>query len=255
MANILLPILPGTLSPGYCFTDWQTTLNDFANNMQAVLANGRSFYNIGPDKPAPELQIYPWINTAFRNLIFTFSGVWRSPNGYDSNERRLWVGDPTQLISYDGGSAGTVSPTTGPMWVTDDTFIGRSPMGPGLIPGTTAPAKTLSVDEQYGNGEATLTDSNGAVGSHTHLFGIRNPSGDDAFFSMLGAPTTTPNYQSTYITGSNGVILQNQTTADLVTLKSGADAAGNAPTPFSIVHPVVGTYVIKPSGRTYFAIP
>jgi len=253
MANILLPLLPGTLPTGYCFTDWQQTLNDFANNMQAVLANGRSYYNIGDTKPAPEFQAFPWLRTT-DGRWYVFSGVWRSPNNYDGNERRLWVGDLTQLVTYDGGSAGTVSPTTGPMWVTDDQYIGRVPMGPGNIPGTTGP-KTLAVGEQYGQGEYTLTEQNGGVGSHRHTFGLTNSGGDDAYFSHLGAPNTVPSYQGFYITGSNGNILSNLTTADLQTLPSGTDGQGNTPTPFSIVPPVVGTYIIKPSGRTFFAIP
>lgn len=253
--DILLPILAGTLPDGgnYCFVSWQQLLVDFSNNQTALLANGRSYYNIGPTKPAPEFQAYPWLNTN-DNRWYVFNGVWRSPNNYNTNERRLWVGDLTQLVTYDGGTAGTVSPTTGPMWIEATEFQGRSPMGVGNIPSTTGPV-AITVTQQYGVGEYTLTDANGAVGSHTHLFGLRNPSGDDAYFSMLGAPTTTPNYQSSYITGSNGVIIANQTTADLQTLKSGSGGAGNTPTPFSIVHPVVGTYIIKPSGRQYYTVP
>jgi len=251
--NILLPILAGTLPPGNCPTTLQDTLNLFANNMQAVLANGRSFYSIGDTKPAPEFQIYPWLRTT-DGRWYVFQGVWRSPNNYDANERRLWVGDLTQLISYDGGSAGTVTPTTGPMWIEDTTAQGRSPMGPGAIPGTTSPAKTLAVGEQYGNGEYTLTDANGAVGLHKHPIGVCDPTSDDGVFPIQGA-TTVPGWSGHYIVGGGTQNYPTETTANLFSLAAGNDGKGITATPFSIVHPVIGIYIIKPSGRAFYVVP
>lgn len=252
MANILLPIQWDSLPQGYCFTTWDQLGLDISNAQKAVLANGRSFYNIGDTKPAPEFQIYPWFNTS-QGRWYVFNGVWRSPNNLNANERRLFTGTLTDLLTYDGGSAGTVTPTSGPTWVEDENFRGRSPMGPGAIP-TTDPVKTLSVVEDYGEGEHTLTQAEGGVGTHTHAFGQTNATSDDAYFSNPGL-NTVATYQGFYITGSNGRILTDQTTADLFTLPSGSDGAG-LPTPdgFNIVHPVRGCYVIKPSGRTFYVI-
>lgn len=254
MGSILLPIIPGTLPQGECPPTLQGLLNLFADNLQALLENGRSFYNIGDTKPAPELQAYPWINTAFRNLIFVFQGVWRCPTGYDLNERRLWVGDVTQLVSYDGGSAGAVTPTTGPMWIEDSDAQGRVPMSPGLIPGTTTPAKTLTVGEQYGSGEHTLTEAEGSVGAHIHLTGKSDPTAAAAAFAKNGSAVTVPTYSGYYI-GGNAPQPFSETTADMTTLPSGVDGKGVTPTPFSIVQPVIGIYVIKPSGRLYYTVP
>ena len=250
MANLLLPIQAGSLPSGYCFTTYQNLLNDFSNLQKAVLTNGRTYYNIGDTKPAPEFQAYPWINTAFRNLIFTFNGVWRCPNGYNANERRLWSGDLTQLVTYDGGSAGAVTPTSGPMWISDPQAEGRVPMGPGNIPGTTGPV-ALTVGQQYGAGEVTLSDANGAVGSHVHGFG-KYLSGA-AGFNTLGN-FTVPAYNGAVVQGiSSGT--GPDTTVNLFTLPSGTGATGVNATPFSIVPPVIGTYLIKPSGRQFFVIP
>ncbi len=251
MASLLLPILPGTIPQGACPATLQDMLVLFASNMEALLENGRSFYNIGDTAPAPEFQAYPWLNTN-DNRWYTYTGVWSSPNNYSGNERRLFAGSLADLVTYDGGSAGAVTPTTGPMWVEDTDAAGRSPMSPGLIPGTTAPAKTLTVGEQYGSGEYTLTDANGATGIHTHAFGVSNPGGDDAFFSRPTAPVTVQGYTGYYITGSGPNTVQAETTADLFTLPSGAAGAGVTPTPFSIVPPVIGLYIIKPSGRQYY---
>lgn len=254
MGSILLPIQFNGLGQGYCFEGWDKLGLDLSNAQNAILENGRSFYNIGDTKPAPELQGYPWLRTT-DGRWYVFQGVWRAPNNYDGNERRLWAGDLTQLVTYDGGSAGAVTPTTGPMWIDDTDAQGRVPMSPGLIPGTTTPAKTLAVGEQYGSGEHALTDAEGAVGAHKHMFGLTHSGNDDAYFSQLGAPTTVPSYQGFYITGSDGNIIANNTTADLQTLPSGTDGKGVTPTPFSIVPPVIGIYVIRPSGRQFYVVP
>ena len=248
MSNLLLPILAGTLGQGECPTTLQGILNLFANNLQAVLANGRSFYNYGPDKPAPEFQPYPWLRTT-DGRWYQFSGVWRAPNNYNLSERRWWAGIESDLVNYDGGGAGAVTPTTGPMWIIDHDFDGRSPMGPGAVAGK---GSDLAVSENYGAAQHTLTDAEGGVGSHTHAFGLTNPGNDDAFFNRPGTSPVTA-YTGYYITGSNGNSVASQTTADLFTSPAN-NGAGVTAAAFSIVHPVRGLFVIKPSGRQYFTV-
>src|SRR5690242_20197534 len=110
MANVLLPILPGTLPEGSCFTNDQDRLVAFAAAMQAVLP-GLAFYNYGSTKPSVANQQYPWLNTN-DGRWYSFSGNWRSPNNYSPFDRRWFAGTLTDLLTYDGGNS-----TFGPMWV------------------------------------------------------------------------------------------------------------------------------------------
>lgn len=246
MANLLLPILAGNLGQGECPTTLQGILNLFANNMQAVLANGRSFYNYGPDKPAPEFQPYPWLRTT-DGRWYQFSGVWRSPYNYDPSERRLWIGAEADLVNYDGGSAGAVTPTTGPAWVVDHSFDGRSPMGPGLIANDPT-TKSLNVAENYGSGAHTLTEAEGGTGSHTHPYGLY-VAGTGAGFAGQLAPVTVAGFQTLFI-GENSPAGASATTANMFTLPAN-NGNGVTMAAFSITHPVRGLFVIQPSGRTY----
>lgn len=254
MSNILLPLQAGTWPVGYCPTTYQEWLQTAADNLKAVLENGRAFYNLGDTKPAPEFQAYPWLRTT-DGRWYVYSGVWRAPTNYSLFERRLFVGTLTDLETYDGGSAGiSGSPTSGPMWEEDEDYRGRSPMGPGDIVDT-SPVKTLVVNEQWGSGVHTLTAAEGANAEHTHGIGVADLTSDDAYLPV-GGTSTVPTWQSQYVTGGGTPDHTQQTTANLFTLKSGADGLGVPdPTPFNIVHPVVGCYVVKWTGRLYFTVP
>jgi hypothetical protein len=251
MANVLLPLQAADWPQGVCPATFQEQLNQIAALLKAVLP-GQAFYNFGPTKPGVEFQDYPWFRTTDGRWYY-FSGVWRAPNNYDGNERRIFMGTEAQLAVYDGGDTGTPSPTTGPMWVVDTDFNGRSPIGVGDIPGTD-PVKTLALDENYGDGQHTLTEVEGGVGSHTHAFGKVNPGNDDAYFSKVGARTVA-GYTGFYISGDNGNLEPPLTQADLFTLPPGSDGAGVTPVPFSVVHPVKAVNIIKPSGRLFYTVP
>jgi len=251
MATILLPIVAGAWPQGYCPATYQDWLNTTAANLNAQL-NGSSFYNYGDTKPAPEFQAYPWLRTTDMRWYY-FSGVWKSPRNVDANERRWFAGTLTELITYDGGSAGAVTATTGPTWVEDTDAQGRSPMSPGTIPGTD-PAVVLAQGQSYGSGDHTLTTAEGALGDHIHPVGLCNPASDDAYFVLTGT-NTVPSYTGHYITGDGTVSPGDHTTANIYTLPAGTDGAGVTSSPFSIVHPVIGWYAIKPTLRQFYTVP
>ncbi len=253
MANILLPILPGTLPQGACPTTLQEQLVLFANNMQALLANGRSFYNFGDTKPAPEFQAYPWLNTGDGRWYFYGVGGWSTPNNYNPDERRWWAGALTgagSLEYYDGGSPGTVTSTSGPMWVVDTDFDAKFPVGPGTMPS----GLTIAVGDTGGSETHTLTPAEGAVGDHVHPIGVCDPATDDAFLPIQGV-STVPAWNRHFITGGGSASPGVETTANLTSLAAGAAGAGVTPTPFSTLPPYRGLYCIKPSGRLYYVIP
>lgn len=247
MPNVLIPLLAGTLSEGECFGTEQERLNAYAAAMQGVLP-GLAYYNYGNTKPAVQYQSYPWLNTN-DGRWYSFSGNWKSPVNYSLSDRRLYLGSEASLATYDGGDT-----TFGAMWVVDHDFDGRVPMGPGVVPGSD-PSKTLTFGEQYGAGSHTLTEAEGAVGNHKHFFGKTNPASDDAYFGYQGGSSTVQSYSGFFVTGSNGQIISTQTTADLITSPAGAGGAGVVSTPFSVVPPVVGCFVIKWTGRVNYIVP
>jgi len=197
--------------------------------MDAVLEAGMAFYNYGDTVPQPQYQQCPWLRTQDMRWYY-FEGEWKSPVAdYSIYERRIWVGNPTQLETYDGGEAGAVSTTSGPMWEVDHTlFDGRSPMGVGDIP-SSDPAKTLALIEQYGAGSHTQTSAE--MPPHTHTLGF------DTNDTGSGFPQAS--------NGENEVNVY-------TTSETGGTGTPAVATPMNMVHPVVGVYFIKRTVREFY---
>ncbi len=241
MAQTLLPIINGNLASGACFANEQARLNAFAAVLNAVLP-GRTFFNFGDTKPSVENQGYPWLYTV-DGRWYTFSGSWKSPVPNPSLfERRWFSGTLTDLLTYDGGSATGTGTEAGPMWQEDTTFIGRSPMHPGLIPETVSTfAKNLLVGENYGDGSHVQTTQELAVHAH-----FPDATKADGFLghAVAGAPATFN------VTGGGDTINMAQT----------GTAGGNGLTPsvtqaMNWAHPVKGLYCIMRTNRIYYVIP
>jgi hypothetical protein len=223
MPTVLLPLQPGTLPANACYNTEQARLIAFAEALRAVLS-GQSYYNYGSSTPDPSNNAYPWLRTT-DGIWYIYSGDWISPVGpeYDLNIRRLWVGSGPDLATYDGGDGGSASDRSGPMWEVDHDFDGRSPMGPGDVP-TTNPAKTLSVDENYGVGAHTLAGAN--IPEHRHAMKFSDTTSGSTY-PQIGTGSTDDRQFFTEMAGSA------------------------APTPINNVHPVRGCYIIRWTGRAF----
>lgn len=221
--SMLLPLVPGTLPPGFCPTSEQQRLNGYSAVTHAVLEAGMVFYNYGPDKPSVANQAYPWFRTTDGRWYY-FSGVWKSPVNYSLFERRIFTGSTTDLETYDGGDGGLASPTSGPMWEVDTVYNGRILMGSGAIP-TSSPAKVLAVGEDYGAGSQTLTTAQ--LPAHSHqVTTATNDSGSG--YPYTGTGSTAGVAYATSQTGSGEAV--------------------------SIIPPVSGVLFIKWSGRLYYTV-
>lgn len=233
MAEVLLPIRPGTLPPGICYESEQDRLVGFSENQQAVLT-GMAIYNFGAVLPAPEYEIYPWFRTT-DGMWYFYSGDWisqRPRKDQDPNTRALYVGTLISLQTYDGGDTNPPSDRSGPMWEEDTTFIGRSPIGVGLIPGSNPP-KTLALLEDHGAGSHIQTIAEMPVHAHPPM-----DADVDGFWM-----------HRTLGTGGNGNV---GGTPDAQRVAQ-TGTAGNGD-PMSIVHPVRALYIIKPSNRLYYKV-
>lgn len=268
LINNLIRLIPPTLRPGYCPNPatWQQFANDLIGGTRAtiLLDIGSIFFNYGDTTPEPENRSFPWIHTG-NGLLWIFkNGLWTSPRPQvDTGFRWMWKpanGTAESAIWSVGGGDGTDPSTnpptafTGAMWSVDHDMDGIFPIGVGTIPDTD-PAVSITLGQTGGEYEHTLTEAEGAVGVHTHPFGLTNQApGDDAFFRK-GTIQTVPGYTGFYITGSNGVISTQQTQADLQTLPSGDGKGVPEPDAFKIMPKYRGVYWAKPTNRIYLTLP
>lgn len=265
MSNILVPIIPGNLTPNYCFSSWQKTLVDFSAAQQGQLPNGAFFMNVGDTLPGPDFQAFPWLYTA-DGRIYRFDGQWITPHEYQQPNcaglRQSWEASEADLATFDGGDANaTHSDRSGPMWAIDHNYDGRSGMGPGLIPGSD-PAKTLAVSEAFGNGSYTLLAENGAGVSdaHIHVFGRMGFNFDNDDFAFTEGATINASLPAVQIQGAGGsggnpaIPLGTYGTGPYLNTGPAQLPGGGTPaalTPFNIVHPVRGCYKIKRTSRVF----
>lgn len=211
---------------------------DFADHLQAVLENGRAFYNYGDTKPAPEFQIYPWLNTSDMRW-YRFEGQWITNHEYLPG-RHTWeeFAVESEIWSFDGGDGNdpTTSPptsTAGAMWMLDTAYNGRSPMSPGVIVGAN-PAKTLGYGENFGEGAHLQTVEE--VGPHVHPI---NPS------QIVASPSSGPSQGLLF--GGTGDVLTPLTVAQNV--YAAGQQAGN------VTHPVRGMACIVRTNRIFRTVP
>lgn len=240
MANVLLPLQPGTLPSGACYTTEQERLVAFAGQLWAVL-NGQAFFSFGPDKPDPEFNSYPWFNTTL-GIWFTYSGGWIAPNPEQSQlVRRIWTGsDGAPLQAYDGGDGNAPSDRSGPMWEVDTDFAARFPVGPGTFPNTTV----VAVGGTGGEDEHVLTDEEVPDTSVVPLDGNGDVYTTNQRFQKSGEVTAL-SFTNGDFTGTDS---GGRMTDVLAKVDGGGEGHNNLP-------PYIGTYFIKRTSRVYYLIP
>ncbi len=258
MATILLSLRVGTLSPNYCFSNWQQTLLDFGAQYQTELT-ASTFFSIGSTKPDPAFNAFPWFKTvtdAFGPTgLYQFSGIWFMPVWpFDVDERRSRFGTEPSVWSFDGGDGNnpTITPPTansGAMWEVDHTFDGRSPIGAGLIPNDISPARTLAVGDTVGEGGHL--QGREEVGPHTHL--VWPADGGDNNIGKKWSHTD-PGGESCDVRLMQmirpNILCAQQTELLADTIKYAAtQQKGN------VLHPVKALWIIKRTIRSNYVVP
>ena len=236
MPNLtLITLTAPSLPVGYCPSNYQQLANDIIGGTQANFnsAIGNSFFNFGPTTPALNNQVYPWLDENGNWWVFS-SGYWlrQNPVAAGGSERRIYVGNTTDLQTYDGGTVGTVSNWTGPMWEVDTAFEARFPVGAGAFAasGTVSAQGTTTSTAVAGEDKHTLVV--GEVPSHTHqildqyINLVQRGSADSGVFSATNRSEGVANL--------------------LPTTSSGGGAAHNNLPPF------YGVYFIKRTARVYY---
>lgn len=237
--SVLLPLEPGTLLPGVCYTSEQERLVDYAANLNAVLP-GQAFYNFGSTKPSPENNIYPWFRTTDSRWYY-YSGGWISLNPERSPSiRRIWMGSSgASLTTYDGGDANAPSDRSGPMWEIDTDFEARFPVGVGTFPN----AGAVTVGGTGGEDQHVLTDAEVPATQVVPLDSTNNPTGDKTV--QKSGDSFGFSFQNGDFSGSAS---GGRMTDILLRVNGGGGAHSNLP-------PYIGIYVIKPTSRLYYLVP
>lgn len=236
MPNLtLITLTPPSLPIGYCPSNYQQLANDVISGTQATFNStiGNSFFNYGPTTPALNNQVYPWLDENGNWWIFQ-SGYWlrQHPIAAGSAERRIYVGNTTDLQTYDGGNTNAPSNWSGPMWEVDTAFQARFPVGAG----TFAASGVVSV-----NGTTTST---AVAGEDKHtLVTAEMPSHTHQILDQYINLTQRGSADTSVFSATN----RSEGVANLLpTTSSGGDAAHNNLPPF------YGVYFIKRTARVYY---
>lgn len=265
-----ITLLPGTLPAGYCYPDDPQQLNlDIVTRILAFLDQNFPGIYVGPTSAPPpaDQRDRVWINSDNQLSYQYLGGKWRrtyqfaAANSGLSPFLVLWTGLAADIDSFDGGSPGAVSDTTGPLWQIVAEFAGSVPIGVGLIPGSspaatiTAPGDTkdsLGVTGEYAH---VLTDLEGAVAAHKHGIGVCDPASDDGAFPIQAA-STVPSWAGHFITGGGSQSSPTATTANLFSLAPGTDGKGVVPSAgHNNMQPYRGVYFIARTARKYVFPP
>lgn len=234
MSSNAIALTPTSLPEGICFANEQSRLNAYTAAIAASYG-GSAGFNVGNSTPSVDSQGLPWARTnvdGSLDRIYTFfGGQWRAPHYTPPGSIMLYMGTLADLDTFDGGSAGTVTLYAGPFWaeVTEARF--RAPMGPGTSPDGTV----LAVGGTTGTEKVTLVKDN--IPAHQHDFpdsitGLFR--GWNAGSSNHGNSWKSPDYIGT----ETNTVKENVTT----TAK------------FSVLSPVIGTYLIRRTARQFYVI-
>lgn len=225
-------LIPGTLPEGFCFENWQQIYNTFFNLATASLPGQYRTYNYGDSEPTVDDRDKPWLRLNVDQspdqwyVYFNGEWVWEHEVPASSNERRIWVGSTVDLETYDGGSAGAVTATTGPFWEVDTDFAARFPLGVGTLP---LSGTVVNVTDTGGVDTVTLTTAQIPAHLHTisNAYAAQVGSGGGAIIGFSGTGT--------------GVVATTPVNSDST---GGGTAHSNTP-------PYIGVYFIKRTARVY----
>jgi hypothetical protein len=151
---------------GYCATSFREAWAFGVSLLSAQTSGNSTTFNFGPDTPVPDDQDKPWLKTDSANLPerwYAFSnGAWVSRHPLPAGSVIMYEGSEASIETFDGGEAGAITATTGPMWEKVSSMNGRMPIGPGTLPSTTV----LNVGDQGGEEEHELVPEETPLHSH-----------------------------------------------------------------------------------------
>lgn len=237
-SNAPVMFTPGSLPPNYCFTTWQQLYIDMISQLSGFLPGNYSTFNFGNAVPSPDDQDKPWFrlngDSSPDKWYVYFGGSWVSPHptSASSSELRLWKGLEADLVTYDGGAAGAVTDTTGPMWVVDHAMDARFPLAPGTLPS----AVIIAVGDTGGEEKHLLLSAETGIVGHNHAEMCA-----DAGNNAIGGGGA--NRRTFGVAGS--------TTEDSL-IKTGSVADASALNSHNNMPPYIGRFFIQRTARKFY---
>lgn len=150
-------ITTASVPEDFCFQNWPQGWAFLVSLLSAEVAGTASFFNYGPNTPAPDERDRPWIRLdASGNIdkMYSYSnGAWVAKHPAAPGDVIMYEGTEASIDTHDGGEAGAITATTGPMWQKVSTINGRFPLGPGTL----ASGATVNVGDTGGAEEHILT--------------------------------------------------------------------------------------------------
>lgn len=219
----------------YCYRGPQLDWPFFVSLLMAELAGANYTFNFGPTTPAPDDQDKPWFRTnvdGTPDRLYVYSGgSWVAKHAIPAGAVWLYEGAEGSIPTFDGGEAGVVTATTGPMWEKVSQLDGRFPIGPGTVGST-----TIGVGDTGGTHEHTLLTEN--IPAHTHTI----PEGAN----YVGSGNLIP--PRIIIDDDYGT-----TKTNLLTGSYGGQADGTTKV-VSHLNPYRGIFFIRKTARTHYRI-
>lgn len=231
MGNVALSL--ATVPESQCYSNPQTDWPVLVSLMDASLAGTLNNFNYGNSVPAAADRTKPWYrlnSDGSPDGWYAYSsGYWLKPHTEAVGSVKMWEGDLSDLPTFDGGEAGSVTLIGGPFWEEVTEMAARSPIHPGTLPSTTI----LTINNNYGEEKHVQTESE--LVSHTHQF------------------ATEDSQQVLVKVGSNKVGDINQTgSLDYAFADAPQNTGGGQG--FNVIHPVRTIWFIRRTARLYYRI-
>lgn len=228
MATNLTPTTT-PLPEGICetITSEQSRLDAFAAHMVVTIPNSLTGVVVSTTPPADTSVVWMKVDQNAKPVrLYKHWGRWLSQHPLPPGFIMLWTDALPNLNTFDGGEAGDVFESAGPMWELVANSSARFPLGVGTLPSTasvaanaTAGAETVILDkEQLPVHSHTITSEAGCDINQTSNRTLAGTDGDAGEF------------QGSMSTGETG--------------------SGN---PVNIMPPWFGVYFLRRTNRVFYA--
>jgi len=255
-----LPIISETIPDGSCPETYNELAQLFASHFFAVQGAGvGKQWIFSAAKPTLDQTDYGWFQLddqglPIRPYLFA-QGLWLSRHPTYPGQA-VWVfQDIADITAYDGGSAGVVSLTTGPMWqyarATDlnntsdsDIITAKFPITKGTLPSGTV----LNTGDTGGEESHSLTEPE--MPPHTHVITTVKPIANKWSGNESGAGKITTGNQD-IAEGDASIIANNPFFEASITGGSGTPPVV---TPHNTLPPYIVGILIQRTNRLFYAI-
>lgn len=246
--SIAIPITSATVpSPLDCVvsnTNWQALVA----LLQATFPQDAAVWNFGNSEPAPSKRDRPWIRSnsdGTPDKIYIYSmGSWISAHPMAEGAVIMYRGSEASIDTFDGGEAGAVTLTSGPMWARVTDMNGRFPLGPGTLPSTTI----INVGDTGGEEKHELVEAE--IPEHSHLLATEGVEDSTALSSpdqFLDRSRDEGDNQDYALRGDDTEPSAGQTG------KFGGDTDGDT-TPHNNMPPFLGIFFITKTARRFYRL-